>query len=203
MRLEIFTMARPMQTITPSPLDKHQVGRVHLPAALAPAPHQPPGLGRFAHTGHALRIMERCAAALARREPVLLVGETGTGKTTTLSHLAQLVGFFSMGGGVFSSGGGVIVPAALADSICLVKASMLLCLLLCHSPTCTPIEPTSIPTDRLEARRLQPQPADRQLRPAGRLQARRRAGEPAAAAGAVPGARAAHLGKVSLLLFAV
>jgi MoxR-like ATPase len=40
--------------------------------------------------------MERCAAALAQREPVLLVGETGTGKTTTLSHLAQLVGLWGL-----------------------------------------------------------------------------------------------------------
>jgi hypothetical protein len=68
-----------------------QVGRIHLPQS-ASGPSAPSGLGRFAHTGHALRIMERCAAALAQREPVLLVGETGTGKTTTLSHLANLVG---------------------------------------------------------------------------------------------------------------
>lgn len=61
------------------------------PAASAAAGAGGGGLGRFTHTGHALRVMERVAAALHQREPVLLVGETGTGKTTTLSHLADLV----------------------------------------------------------------------------------------------------------------
>jgi midasin len=37
-------------------------------------------------------MMERVAVALARNEPVLLVGETGTGKTTLVSQLAALTG---------------------------------------------------------------------------------------------------------------
>jgi hypothetical protein len=48
--------------------------------------------GTFAATGHALRMMERVAVALARNEPVMLVGETGTGKTTLVSQLAALTG---------------------------------------------------------------------------------------------------------------
>jgi midasin len=36
--------------------------------------------------------MERIGVSLLRAEPVLLVGETGTGKTTTLSQLAGLTG---------------------------------------------------------------------------------------------------------------
>jgi midasin len=36
--------------------------------------------------------MERVGVCLTMGEPVLLVGETGTGKTTTLSQLAMLVG---------------------------------------------------------------------------------------------------------------
>lgn len=36
--------------------------------------------------------MERVAAGLAGNEPVLLVGETGTGKTTLLSRVAEMVG---------------------------------------------------------------------------------------------------------------
>ena len=36
--------------------------------------------------------MERVAVATARAEPVLLVGETGTGKTASVQHLAALLG---------------------------------------------------------------------------------------------------------------
>lgn len=44
---------------------------------------------RFAPTGHALRNMERVAAAVSLNEPVLLVGETGTGKTTLVQQIAK------------------------------------------------------------------------------------------------------------------
>lgn len=54
--------------------------------AVAPAPPT------FARTGHAMRMMQRVATALAMREPVLLVGETGTGKTTLVARIAELVG---------------------------------------------------------------------------------------------------------------
>jgi MoxR-like ATPase len=46
----------------------------------------------FAHTSAALRMMERVAAATAAREPVLLVGETGGGKTTLVQELAKACG---------------------------------------------------------------------------------------------------------------
>ena len=39
-----------------------------------------------------MRIMERVAAAVAGTEPVLLVGETGTGKTTLVQEIAKQVG---------------------------------------------------------------------------------------------------------------
>lgn len=45
----------------------------------------------FAETGHAMRLLEGVAAAVARAEPVLLVGETGTGKTAIVQHLAEQV----------------------------------------------------------------------------------------------------------------
>ncbi|KAI5058508.1 hypothetical protein GOP47_0026678 [Adiantum capillus-veneris] len=45
----------------------------------------------FAYTGHAMRNLERIAVCVQQREPVLLVGETGTGKTTLVQHLADQV----------------------------------------------------------------------------------------------------------------
>ena len=67
------------------------VGRVKLPIAphAAPAPFEG---GSFALTRHALALMERVAACVRVDEPVLLVGETGTGKTTVVQQLAQQMG---------------------------------------------------------------------------------------------------------------
>ena len=45
----------------------------------------------FAPTGHALRNLERVAVAASVGEPALLVGETGTGKTTLVQQLARQV----------------------------------------------------------------------------------------------------------------
>ncbi|KAI9487690.1 MAG: hypothetical protein EXX96DRAFT_514297 [Benjaminiella poitrasii] len=45
----------------------------------------------FATTSHALRLMERIAVCIHLNEPVLLVGETGTGKTTVVQHLADMI----------------------------------------------------------------------------------------------------------------
>ena len=45
----------------------------------------------FARTGHAMRLMERVAVAVQQREPALLVGETGTGKTALAQQLASQV----------------------------------------------------------------------------------------------------------------
>ncbi|CAN7984019.1 unnamed protein product, partial [Ixodes pacificus] len=46
----------------------------------------------FAGTRPALALLEQLAAAVANREPVLLVGETGVGKTAAVQHLAGLTG---------------------------------------------------------------------------------------------------------------
>lgn len=46
---------------------------------------------RFASTRSALTIMEQVAAAVQMGEPVLLVGETGIGKTTVIQQLATLM----------------------------------------------------------------------------------------------------------------
>lgn len=46
----------------------------------------------FALTSHALRLLEQVAVAVGAAEPVLLVGETGTGKTTAVQQLANELG---------------------------------------------------------------------------------------------------------------
>lgn len=45
----------------------------------------------FAYTPSTIRLLESLAVAVRHNEPVLLVGETGTGKTTVIQQLAQLV----------------------------------------------------------------------------------------------------------------
>lgn len=45
----------------------------------------------FATTNHSLRLMEQIAVAVQMIEPILLVGETGTGKTTVVQQLGKLV----------------------------------------------------------------------------------------------------------------
>ncbi|KAK9429716.1 hypothetical protein V1505DRAFT_393955 [Lipomyces doorenjongii] len=46
----------------------------------------------FAHTKHTLRLLEQIATCVLMREPVLLVGETGTGKTTVVQQLSSTIG---------------------------------------------------------------------------------------------------------------
>ncbi|KIW02392.1 uncharacterized protein PV09_06212 [Verruconis gallopava] len=46
----------------------------------------------FAHSPYSLRVLEKLAVAVENREPTLLVGETGIGKTTCIQHLATLLG---------------------------------------------------------------------------------------------------------------
>ena len=45
----------------------------------------------FAQTGHAMRLLQSVAVAVQQQEPALLVGETGTGKTTLVQRLANQV----------------------------------------------------------------------------------------------------------------
>lgn len=46
----------------------------------------------FASTRLSSSLLERLAVAVQHKEPVLLVGETGTGKTSTVQRLAYLTG---------------------------------------------------------------------------------------------------------------
>lgn len=49
-------------------------------------------LPKYAHTRHSLVLLEKVAASIRNNEPVLLVGETGTGKTSTVQYLAAHCG---------------------------------------------------------------------------------------------------------------
>ncbi|KAH8704657.1 hypothetical protein GQ44DRAFT_763966 [Phaeosphaeriaceae sp. PMI808] len=46
----------------------------------------------FSTNNYTLRLLEKIAVAVDRQEPLLLVGETGTGKTTCIQYLAQQLG---------------------------------------------------------------------------------------------------------------
>ncbi|KAI3625290.1 hypothetical protein CBS9595_000651 [Malassezia furfur] len=63
-----------------------RLGRVPLPGSAARAP----SASRYALTKPTLTLLERVAEALRHIEPVLLVGETGTGKTSMVQYLASL-----------------------------------------------------------------------------------------------------------------
>ncbi|KAG9586109.1 midasin, partial [Aureobasidium melanogenum] len=52
----------------------------------------PTGKRAFSTNAHTLRLLDRVAVAVAQKEPLLLVGETGTGKTTSVQHLADQLG---------------------------------------------------------------------------------------------------------------
>jgi midasin len=71
-----------------------QVGRVRIPKRhtsnrVSKAAKKRP----FANTTHAKRLLEQVGVALKMAEPVLLVGETGIGKTTVIQQLADSLGY--------------------------------------------------------------------------------------------------------------
>ena len=77
------------------------VGRVHLAAAAGTGTRSAAKLGggvaggvvgTFCGTVSSMQLLEAVSAAVANEEPVLLTGETGTGKTSTVQHLASQVG---------------------------------------------------------------------------------------------------------------
>ena len=68
-----------------------EIGRVHIGVT----PEQGDARSnsnRFAQTPYSLRLMESIGVCIRENEPTLLVGETGTGKTTVLQHLAKCCG---------------------------------------------------------------------------------------------------------------
>ncbi|KAK4937486.1 hypothetical protein LTR28_009819 [Elasticomyces elasticus] len=72
-----------------------QIGHVSLRRTIRYGLHSSQGgSGRraFSANEHALRLLEKLAVAVHNREPLLLVGETGTGKTASIQHLAEQLG---------------------------------------------------------------------------------------------------------------
>ncbi|KAM3068057.1 AAA ATPase midasin [Clarireedia jacksonii] len=70
------------------------IGRVRLPKRRAARVAKPSQRRRpFANTTHAKRLLEQVGVAVSMAEPILLVGETGIGKTTVVQQLADSLGF--------------------------------------------------------------------------------------------------------------
>ncbi|PBP16626.1 ATPase [Diplocarpon rosae] len=68
------------------------IGRVRLQKRLANRVTKSKKSRPFANTTHAKRLLEQVAVAVKMKEPVLLVGETGIGKTTVVQQLADSLG---------------------------------------------------------------------------------------------------------------
>ncbi|KAL9073027.1 MAG: hypothetical protein Q9157_004900 [Trypethelium eluteriae] len=79
----------PTRTITKEVL---RIGRAEIQRSRIPRHFIGPNAPPFAENGHTMRLLERVAVAIQHKEPVLMVGETGTGKTTVIQHLAQQSG---------------------------------------------------------------------------------------------------------------
>nr|XP_045010044.1 midasin isoform X2 [Jaculus jaculus] len=69
-----------------------QVGRVQLLRKQSEAVHIKKEKFTFAGTRPSCVLIEQLAVCVSRGEPVLLVGETGTGKTSTVQYLAHITG---------------------------------------------------------------------------------------------------------------
>lgn len=63
------------------------IGRVQMPLAADGLRNR-----RFFKTKQSLRLMEQICVCIRNVEPMLLVGETGCGKTTVIQYVAELMG---------------------------------------------------------------------------------------------------------------
>lgn len=68
-----------------------RIGRTRLPARSTKMEMAPPLARPFAMHRPAILLLSRIATAVSIGEPVLLTGETGTGKTSAITHLASLL----------------------------------------------------------------------------------------------------------------
>lgn len=85
----LTSSAKPELKVSPSGAGV-TVGRAALPMQESALAVKNIGNTTFANTRHALQLMEQLAVCCQACEPILLVGETGTGKTTAVQHLAAL-----------------------------------------------------------------------------------------------------------------
>ncbi|EED77200.1 predicted protein, partial [Postia placenta Mad-698-R] len=69
-----------------------RVGRTRLTARISKSPKGAFAPRPFAMHRPAVQLLSRIATAVSLAEPVLLTGETGTGKTSAVTHLASLLG---------------------------------------------------------------------------------------------------------------
>ncbi|GAC77348.1 translation initiation factor 2C [Moesziomyces antarcticus T-34] len=91
--LDSTTDAVAMSAAVDSATSAIRVGRCELARrSKATAKRAMPVSRKFAMTKPSLLLLERLTVATALAEPLLLVGETGTGKTTVVQHLASLLG---------------------------------------------------------------------------------------------------------------
>ena len=70
------------------------IGRASLPKVLGAGSGtgQDSGGVPFVATAHSLRLLEKTAISIQTEEPILLVGETGIGKTACIQHLSKITG---------------------------------------------------------------------------------------------------------------
>jgi len=89
---EALLQERPTVTFLPSPGEARQVqiGEISLPLMKDgdPASRCEP----FAYTSVHARVLQALASAIRNDEPALLVGDTGTGKTSVVQHVGRLLG---------------------------------------------------------------------------------------------------------------
>ncbi|KAK8847475.1 hypothetical protein IAR55_005333 [Kwoniella newhampshirensis] len=89
-RTSALDSRRPTLEISPGSRQLH-IGRVVTEIVPSSRRETPSSSRPFALTRPSLILLERVAVALVLGEPTLLVGETGTGKTTAVQHIASIV----------------------------------------------------------------------------------------------------------------
>ena len=80
---------KPQVKVTPSVVN---IGRVSLQRRNDVTTLLPVASARFAFTHQSTNLLERVAVCVSHNEPVLLVGETGVGKTSSVQFLSENVG---------------------------------------------------------------------------------------------------------------